>query len=603
MIKNNEHIRFLIKNMWHAGPFATVINFAQYAVNGASSSLILLLTGMLINKISAYGGYRVESEKKSVVIIISALAVVIFSQLCFEKFSQALRERQIFSVQQHLDKEICRKLAGIPSDILDTKEFQDNFRVVNETNTQVYFFITYMAQIFSLSIQMFLPLILIVKLSPLLVIPCAVAAVMSVWAVSKIQLRYWSEYLSNTTLRRKMDYFLGLFTSAGSLSIMKAFQTEHAFLLKTAGVVKKSVDAANDVIMNQNKRYARLQTGLLMLPVSIAVLAATAYFKGTIMVGDVIMYIGLGKTIHASAVTLGTVIHKFLDNNLSLKKLYDFLFSKPYLENGSKERQEMIPDRVTEIEIRDLTFHYPNAKLPALDGISLRLRAGNKIAIVGENGSGKTTFVKILLGLYRNYQGSVKLNGIELKNLPAEAAAKLIAPCFQDFLKPKFLFREAVGCSNLPFINDDERIRESLQKAGGDDILSAVKLTDQLGTEFAGGVDLSIGQWQKLAISRAFFGDKSVTVLDEPLSAIDLYGELQFFKALEQGIETQDLCLFVSHRMLGMKKCDEIYVFGGGKILEHGTHNKLYNQNGKYTELFNAQHTLQILNEGGDQVV
>ena len=587
----NRHFYFLLKNMWEASPITTIINFTQYAINGASDSLILLLMGMFINTIYSYNGINKVQTQRNVLIYILLLSILIFTQMVFSKFSQVLRERQIFSVQQHLDREICNKLIDIPNDILDTKKFQDDFRIVNETNTQIYLFITYLAQIISFIIQLCISFVMISKLSIILIIPCVTAIVLSVYMVTRIQISYWSEYLSNTYLRRKMDYFLELFMGINTLSIIKAFHTEKAFFSKTIKVINASVDAANSVVIKQNNRYAKMQMCILLLPVTIAIIAGVAYYNGNIMVGDVIMYIGLGKTIHSSVIALGTGIQKLHDINESVKKLYDFLFTEQF-DITRKTLTESIPTHITDIKIENLTFYYPKASIPALNNISLNIKSGDLIAIVGENGSGKSTFVKILLGLYKNYQGSIKINGIELNTLSAEAIVKLIAPCFQDFLKPKFLLREAIGLSNIHSLSNDAEIEKCLLEVNGDNILSTAQLDDQLGTEFYNGVNLSIGQWQKIAVARAYFGNKNITLLDEPMSAIDIYSERQFFDTMSQNLKSSDLCIFVSHRMLGMKKCDEIFVFDSGEVVEHGNHDQLMNKNGKYTELFCSQNIL-----------
>ncbi|MBQ8393860.1 MAG: ABC transporter ATP-binding protein [Clostridia bacterium] len=584
----NKHILFFVKHMWKAGPIATIANFTQYVMNGLSASLILLFTGELVNTITYSETLPYEQSKQKIIILVSLIAIMLFVQLFFYKFSQVLRERQIFSVQQHLDKEICKRLINTPSDTLDTKKFQDDFRIVNETNTKIYLFITYLSIILGQAIQLITPLILLVKLSYWIIIPCVAFAILCTVLIMKTQVEYWSGYISNTGIRRKMDYFLGLFTNKQTLSVIKAFKTENEMFKKAKSTVTQSIEEANKLILKRNKKYVKIQLLILILPIFIAIAAVYAFSIDKIMVGDVIMFIGLGKTIHSSIISLGVSIQQLQDINSSLQTLYDFLF-KDRLAEDNIEHSFTIPENISTIDVENLTFYYPGATKPALENVSFSLKSGGITAIVGENGSGKTTFIKILFGLYRNYIGTVKINGFDIRNISSHDLSKLMAPCFQDFLKPKFLLREAVGISNTTEIPNDDKIKNTLSSVEVDDILNKISLDTQLGTEFENGTDLSIGQWQKIATARAFFGDKSLVAFDEPISAIDVFGEKQFLNCISEKSKETDFCLLISHRMLGMKLCKDIYVFDKGRLIEKGSHAELMEIKGKYYSLYKAQ--------------
>ncbi len=164
-MNSNKHISFFLKRIWGANKAAMIVNFAQYILLGASSSLSLLFTANIINAVSLYDGVNPNHIKINIIVNAFSLALIVLFQLFFEKFSQGLREKHIYAVRQSIEKEICVKLAKIPQDILDTKEFQDDFRIVNETNTNLYLFITYIAQGMSLIVQLVMPLILVTWLS------------------------------------------------------------------------------------------------------------------------------------------------------------------------------------------------------------------------------------------------------------------------------------------------------------------------------------------------------------------------------------------------------------------------------------------------------
>ncbi len=587
-MNSNKHISFFLKRIWGANKAAMIVNFAQYILLGASSSLSLLFTANIINAVSLYDGVNPNHIKINIIVNAFSLALIVLFQLFFEKFSQGLREKHIYAVRQSIEKEICVKLAKIPQDILDTKEFQDDFRIVNETNTNLYLFITYIAQGMSLIVQLVMPLILVTWLSWPLLFPCLCMILFSIYRLSKIQLQYWSEYLSNTTLRRKMDYHVGLFMKEGLFSVIRAFNREEYFFDKAKVSMDESINNANEAIAIQNKKYARLQLVILLIPIAIALVAVHKFYELRIPVGDVIMFLGLGKSIHSAVISSGVIVQKIQEVSISLKRVYDFIFHSVDV-NEDFGGYQMV-ECVEKIEIDNLTFYYPKSEIPALRNISLSIHSGDLVAFVGENGSGKTTLVKILLGLYQNYEGSVRINGINLRNISQDNLMRIFAPCFQDYLKPQFLLKEAVGLSRINAI-DDAQIREVLQMNNGSDIMESYSLDTQLGTQFTNGVDLSIGQWQKIAVSRAMYADRNVMLADEPMASLDIDSELQLLKAvkLNHKKSTPKISILISHRMAGIKMCNKIFVLDCGALVEEGEHEHLISLGGKYSTMYNAQ--------------
>lgn len=585
---NNKHLSFFLKRIWGANKIATIVNFAQYVFQGASSSLALLFTANIINEISLYDGESSYSIKANIITNALLLAIVTFFQLSFEKFSQALREKHIYAVRQNIEKEICVKLSKIPQDLLDTKEFQDDFRIVNETNTKLYLFITYIAQGMSLLIQLVMPLVLVTRLSWMLLLPCLCLIGFSIYRLSKIQLQYWSEYLSNTTLRRKMDYQVGLFMNENYFSVIRAFNQENYFFCKAKSSMDESMHKANEAIKLQNKKYAELQLVVLLIPIAIALVVVKKFYEFNIPVGDAIMFLGLGKIIHGAVISSGVIIQKTQEVSMSLKRVYDFIFDSK--DDSADQNTYLKVKSVENIKIENLTFYYPKSTIPALSNLTLNIDSGDIVAFVGENGSGKTTLMKILLGLYKDYDGSIKINGINLRNISQENLVQLFAPCFQDFLMPQLLLREAVALARIYKI-DDAQIKDVLEMNNGNDIIALYPLDTQLGIQFTNGVDLSLGQWQKIAVSRAMYSERNVMIFDEPMASLDVFSELQLLKSVQLNHKkaVPKISILISHRMAGIRMCNKIFVLDHGNLVEKGTHEYLISIGGKYSNMYNAQ--------------
>lgn len=575
-----KKVFFYLKILWKSGPLSMVLNVVQYVLFGISGSLLLLFSGQLVNVLATK-----NAEKVDIITYVLLISIFSYVSIFFQRFSQNVREKHIFSVQQYIDKVICKRIIEIPHDVQDTKSFQDNFSEIKQTNSKLYLFVTYFVQLISVFVQMISPIILIIKLSFPAMICYFMAAICFIYLVYKIQFLYWGEYLSNTTLRRKTNYFLGLFINTSILGIFKAFRNGKYFFEKTQETVNETNQVANKLVFGENRKYAILQLLMLFIPISIMLLALYAYQQERILVGDVIMYIGVGKQIHSAIVSMGITIQKFQKTSLSLNKLYSFILGTCC--NSTQSRKGSNEENVQGIDIKNLTFTYPNSRSPALNKLSLNIGLGKKVAIVGENGAGKTTLAKILLGLYKNYEGQICINGIDIKCLSQDEITDFVAPCFQDFLKPNFKLRESVGFSKTDDIDKDLKILKNLEDFQFDTSDKNI-LEQQLGTMFEQGIDLSIGNWQKVAMARATFSDCNILIFDEPLAAVDISTEYQFLEYL-YGRKDTDITIVISHRMLGMNLFDFVVFLEEGKIVEKGAHQELISLGGKYAQLYEAQ--------------
>jgi ATP-binding cassette, subfamily B, bacterial len=258
--------------------------------------------------------------------------------------------------------------------------------------------------------------------------------------------------------------------------------------------------------------------------------------------------------------------------------------------SGDGDGQRPAPRGFDRLSVQGASFTYPESTTPAVNDVSLEIGAGEVIALVGENGSGKTTLAKMLAGLYRPQTGRIRWDDVDLADVPADELRDSIAVIFQDFERYLLPARENVGLGRNERIEDLEAIRAASLRADADRFLADLPegYETMLGREFAGGYDLSIGQWQRVALARAFFRDAPFVILDEPTAALDARAESQLFDRMRELLEGRAVVL-ISHRFSSVRSADRIYVMHDGVVVEEGSHDELMGAEGLYAELFTLQ--------------
>lgn len=248
------------------------------------------------------------------------------------------------------------------------------------------------------------------------------------------------------------------------------------------------------------------------------------------------------------------------------------------------------------IELRDVSFAYPGSPRLVLEDIDLVLPAGEVIAVVGENGAGKSTLVKLLAGLYQPTSGRIEVDGTDLATIDQPAWRERMAGAFQDFVRFEFAAQRNVGLGDLPRLDDGPGATDAVSRAGAVDVVERLPdgLGTQLGAGWPGGVDLSGGQWQKLALARGLYRDHPLlVVLDEPTSALDAETEHALFERFaaqaEEARADGRVTILVSHRFSTVRMADRIVVLNGSRVAEMGSHDELMANGGPYSELYTIQ--------------
>jgi ATP-binding cassette, subfamily B, bacterial len=423
-------------------------------------------------------------------------------------------------------------------------------------------------------------------LQPLLLPVCLVAAVPSIWLARRRSRSHYAFEFRMTARDRERAYIGTLLSERDAAKEVRAMNLA-AFLRARHDRLYGERIAELDALTRRQLRWA-LTAGVIssgVVAATVAVLVALA-LGGHLSIASAAAAGGamivFGQRVSAGGMASQMLLQAalFLDDYLTFAELAPQPASA---EPGPRPAEGPIA-------AEEVWFSYPGSERPALRGVSLRIEPGEVIALVGPNGSGKTTLAKLMAGLYVPERGRVLLHGADTATADRAALRRDVAVVFQDFLRYWLPVHANVAMGRHEHFDDRERVVEAARRAGAERDVEALPdgFDTQLGPVFAGGADLSVGQWQKIAIARLFFRDAPFVILDEPTAALDARAEHELFARIRELLAGRAV-LLISHRFSTVREADRIYVLEAGAVVEEGGHPALMALGGTYAEMFTLQ--------------
>jgi ATP-binding cassette subfamily B protein len=398
----------------------------------------------------------------------------------------------------------------------------------------------------------------------------------------------YSLNIRQTPVRRQLDYLRVLGASKESAKELKLFGLASLFTGEYARL--------SNEIYDQNVKLARKR---LFAGSFLSLLSTAGYYgaytyviyrtvTGDLSWGSLQFLAGAIAGASSNLQSIFATFASIADQSLFLTDLVEFFNVKPTV--CSKENALAAPRPIRQgFEFRNVSFWYPGTSRRVLDNLDLRIAPGERIALIGENGQGKTTIVKLLTRLYDPTEGQILLDGVDLREYSIEDLHREIGVIFQDFMRYEMTARENIAVGRVDAAVNGN-IEHAAQKSLADAVIARLPLRYEqlLGRRFEGGVDLSGGEWQKVALARAYLRDAQMLVLDEPTAALDARSEYDVFQRFSE-LTNGKMALLISHRFSTVRMADRIVVLADGRIAEQGSHQQLMALGKRYAEMFELQ--------------
>lgn len=526
-------------------------------------------------------------------ILLFAVVYIILAILNVILTSHASLQRYLFDAkfETYLDGLILQKLTTLDPATFEKSSFQELLAQIEGTRGTMSAQIDRIIGFINAIVKVLTAVIVLLPIFPIFIPLIAISVIPSYYFGNVSRKKLWPFFSTKrTTVLRITEYVKNLLSQDGTSKEATIFRTGPVLLQKVEAEQKsffREFNKTNNPLVKKILWSNFLQLFIFIYTQYVNIVAV---LNKTLGIGQFALTFQQTLNLTTGSQAIMDMFSSVMMRTQMIEKFYDFLEYKPTIVSSTNSTALPPSPLPPVIEFRNVSFRYPKTERDILKNFYLIIQPGEKIALVGENGAGKTTIIKLLLRFYDVIDGEILINGVNIKELSLEQWHKYIGALFQDFIKYQFTFRENVAFGNLEEKDKEELLKAAISKSGAADYLKNLPdgLDQVLGKMFDGGIDLSGGQWQKLALARAFFRNAPILILDEPTSAIDAKAEYEIFENVQK-LQKDKTVIIISHRFSTVRNADRILVLDNGKIVEEGSHDKLMKEKGIYEELFNIQ--------------
>ena len=580
-----------LRLVWSVAPGWTTANIVLAVVQGLLPLVGIWLIYLIVNAVTkATGSADPGAAWRHVALLILLAALVGLVTAAARSVATLVTEAQTQVVTDHVSDLIHSKSIEVDLQFYEDSDYYDLMhRAQQEAPDRPMSIISNLMQVGQGLTTVAGVLVLLLRLSWVVALIVLIAALPSAIVRLRFSGRLYRWQRSATAADRQSWYLHFLLTNGVHAKEIRLFDLGAYF--KDWFVELRKVLRHERLAITTRRALADLASAAIA---TLAVFGTFAYIAkktvdGTMKLGGLFGYYLALQTGLSALQSVLTGLAALYEDNLFLTYFHEFLALGRTIEEPADPRPVPRPIRDA-VVFDDVSFHYPQTERVAIAGVSLRVRPGEVVALVGTNGSGKTTLVKLLCRLYSPQAGSITIDGTDLREFETTALRREISVIFQDYAEYQLSVRKNIWVGNVAEPPDDDAIVEAARQAGATEVVDGLPqgYETPLGKWFEDGEELSIGEWQKIALARAFYRDAGILVLDEPTSALDPVAEWQVFERIREMARDKAVIL-VSHRFSTVYRADRIYIMDKGSMVESGTHAELMELDGVYRRMYEVQ--------------
>lgn len=485
---------------------------------------------------------------------------------------------------------VLSKISNLDMAYFEDSEFKNTLEKVKDAYSwRPLNLMDYLLFGFQSLIQVLAAVFVLATLAPILIIIIMIVAIPELVSRIKESELSWGIWDAKSPHRKKFWYISSLLQERDSVKEMKLFQLPQIFLSEIKGL-QEGIYQDNKALAT---KYLGINTVFNILGgitfIAILLFIVLEAVAKRITIGDISYFTTVITNLQSGVGGLFRNLVRIFSESLYTASIFEVLDAGPKLKHKEKPIR-LILKKPPLIEFKNVSFAYPGNGNAVLKNFNLTINPSEKIALVGENGSGKTTIIKLLCRLYDTDEGEILINGQNIKDIDLNDWYQALGVLFQDFVRYEYKAKENIHFGKAAEKEDIKKIIEASISSGADPMIKRLErgYEQMLGRTFTGGVELSVGQWQKIALARGFFRNAPVLILDEPTAAIDAKAETEIFNRVEK-LSRDKTVIIISHRFSTVRNADKIYVIDNGKIIELGSHQQLMSINGQYATLFRLQ--------------
>lgn len=576
-----------IKYMWKDSKLYFILKPISTVIGGLIPVIQLVMPKFIIDEITGQARYQVLG------LLTFAFVLVLLAGHIIQSAIRYIEKLVVLRAQSNMTKDIMDNFKHIRLECYHTPSTYDRtvraFRFATEQGAGM---VDNLSNIISTMISLLSVIYIIVKGSPVLLGVMMLGVIVSLKTNNLHEKRRHEYRRSLTNSNRKASFIKNLFLDKESIKEIK--------INDIFDFLEYQIIQLNDTIIQKtrNVEFLFIQVSSLNLVTQLGVIAALLYvlgiefMKGGMTFGDFTMYTNSAMQFNSLLLTIANSVSGFYRLTLEAQNYFEFMEDDSIRVRPVHGKRNLAEGEPISIEFKNVSFKYPGQQRWALENVSFRINAGEKILIVGHNGAGKTTLINLLMHLYEPQKGEILINGHNSEEYDPKKIFNTIGVVFQDHkLYPSFTIAENILFKSIADDNDEAELWEVIKKVG---LYETVQnLMKSIHTPFGrqyddDGVEFSGGECQRLALARAYSKEAGILILDEPSSALDPLAEQQLFDTINEMTITKTV-LFISHRLSAVSCADRILLLKEGQVVEYGTHNQLMQNNGLYCLLYNIQ--------------